>query len=93
MSAKAQKKPDFAALLEQQIRALEAGKAGYKKSDELLDTLINLGAPIGQPIPLKSGEVATINDRFAAKNKVGYGGAVRRYDVDVERASDITRKL
>jgi hypothetical protein len=90
---KAQKKVDFAGLAERHLRALEAGKAGYKAADQLLDELITAGAPVGQPIQLRSGEVVTIKDRFANTNKVGYGGAARRYEIDVERAKDITAKL
>lgn len=93
MSAAARKKVSFALLMERHLRALEAGKAGYKAADLALDDAIAAGAPVGEPIKLASGEVVRIKDRFANTNRVGYGGAARRYEVDVERAEDITRKL
>lgn len=88
-----QKKTNFALLAEQHIRALEAGKAGYKAADQALDAMIAAGVPIGEPIRLRSGEVVTIRDQFADKNKVSSGLSVRRYVVEIERARDITSKL
>jgi len=80
-------------LAEQHIRALEAGKAAYKAADEAMDALIAHGAPVGEPIRLRSGEVVVIRDQFANKNRVSSGLSVRRYVADVERARDITSKL
>jgi len=80
-----------------QQRALEAGKAGYKKADQLVDELVAEAEAgrieVGAPIDLGNGLVGRLIDKFEGKNKVGYGGAARRYDVEISRADDIAKKL
>lgn len=80
-----------------QQRALEAGKAGYKRSDELLEELeaeVKVGRlELDHPVPLGNGQVGRLIDRFAEKSKVGAGLSVRRYEVEITRADDLTRKL
>jgi len=80
-----------------QQRALEAGKAGYKRADELTDELIvELRAGrirLNEPIPLGNGTVGILIDKFEEKDRIGAGLSVRRFDVVIERASDIASKL
>jgi len=83
-------------MLDQQ-RALEAGKLSYKMSDQILDELEQEVAAgnlkLDDAIDLGNGQVGRLVDRFAEKNKVGYGGACRRFEVKVSRADDIAKKL
>ena len=71
-----------------QQRAIAAGKRGYKTSDELTDGLVE-AMKDGRTIPLGNGRAARLVDKFAEKNRVGYGGAVRRYEVEVIEATDV----
>jgi hypothetical protein len=80
-----------------QQRALEAGKAGYKRSDELLEELeadMKAGRiRLGESIALGDGTVGRLLDRFAEKSKVGAGLSVRRYEVEISRADDVAKRL
>jgi hypothetical protein len=80
-----------------QQRALEVGKAGYKKSDDIIDQLVedvDAGRlTIGEFIDLPGGDKGRLIDTFDGKTKKGYGGAVRRYEVEIVKADDITKKL
>ncbi len=71
-----------------QQRAIAAGKRGYKLSDELTEQLCE-HLKDGRSVPLGNGRVARMKDRFADTNKVGYGGAVRRFEVEVTEAEDV----
>jgi len=82
-----------AQLLARHLRSLEVGKAGYKDADAALDEYIASGGKIEQPVPLPTGETATVVDQFATRNRVSSGLSVRRYVVEVERATAITSKL
>jgi len=44
-------------------------------------------------VNLGNGQVGRLIDRFAEKSKVGYGGAARRYEVEISRAEDVTKRL
>jgi len=79
-------------LVARQQRAIAAGKRGYKLSDLLTDQLAE-HLKDGQTVDMGGGRVAKVNDKFAATNRVGYGGAVRRYEVEVVEAEDIAAKL
>lgn len=80
-----------------QQRALEAGKAGYKRADELLDELeadMKSGIiKLNKPVDLGNGQTAVLSDKFAEKSRVGAGLSVRRYEVEISRAADVTAKL
>jgi len=94
----AKQKRTIAGLILSQQKALEAGKLGYKRSDELIDELAAEVAAgrltLDQAVDLGNGQTGKLVDRFAAgKNKVGYGGAVRRFEVEVSRAADVAAKL
>jgi hypothetical protein len=90
-------KRKIAATFLRQQRALEVGKAGYKESDECLEQLeaeLKAGRIMeGEAFPLGNGQIARLNDRFKDKSKVGAGLSVRRYEVEIETATDITNKL
>jgi len=75
-------------LVLRQQRAIAAGKRGYKLSDTLTDELaLHLAA--GRAVSLGNGRVARLKDKFASANRVGYGGAVRRFEVEVTEAEDV----
>lgn len=74
------------------LRAKEAGKAGYKKADTLLEELIPLMKQHG-PVPLNEKQAATLIDKFAEKNRIGAGLGVNRYEIEVDRVADLTSKL
>jgi len=98
MSKSATKKPESAGdLITKQQRALKSGKAGYKKSDAKLDkleALISAGElQPGEWVKLPNGDEGRVIDRFAETNKVGYGGAARRFEVEVRGADGVKKKL
>lgn len=83
-------------LIAKQQRALKTGKAGYKKSDaklEKLEGLISAGElKLGEWVKLPNGDEGRVIDRFAETNKVGYGGAARRYEVEVRGPDGVAKK-
>jgi hypothetical protein len=90
------KKSESAAdLITKQQRALKSGKAGYKKSDAKLDkleALIKAGElKLDEWVKLPNGDEGRVIDRFATTNKVGYGGAARRYEVEVRSADGVKK--
>ena len=74
------------------LRALAAGKAGYKKADQRLEGLIQKMKP-GQAVELPGGQTAELIDKFAVKNRIGAGLGVNRYEIEVSRAEDLVSKL
>lgn len=91
MAVKKEPKPSddqLKKLIVRQQRAIAAGKRGYKLSDELTDQLVE-HLKDGRVVELGGGRVAVLTDKFAQKNRVGYGGAVRRYEVEVAEAQDV----
>ncbi len=78
----------LAKLITRQQRAIAAGKRGYKISDQLTDELA-LHMRDGRTVDLGKGRVGRLNDRFASASRVGYGGAVRRFEVEVTEAEDV----
>ena len=74
------------------LRALEAGKAGYARANELLESLTAAMIP-GLEIRLSATETAVLQDKFAVKNRIGAGLGVNRYEIEVSRVSDVTSKL
>jgi hypothetical protein len=92
-AAKAAEKPELTdealkKMILRQQRAIAAGKKGYKLSDELTDLLLE-HMKDGRVVPLGNGRAARMKDRYADTNKVGYGGAVRRFEVEVKDAEDV----
>lgn len=94
MSAKAQmkRKPDLSVMATALLRARDAGKEAYARADELLDQLIHLGGP-GAKIPIAGGQLVEIVDNFADRSVVWKPAGVRRFDLKVRRAADVTDKL
>lgn len=65
------------------IQARERGKKMYKRSDELLKTLLQEVEP-GQVIPLnEQGKKAVIVDKWAGKTQVVSIAFARRYEIEV----------
>jgi hypothetical protein len=79
-------------LVVRQQRAIAMGKRGYKLSDQLTDELTKHMRE-GRAVPLALGCVARLKDKFAETNRVGYGGAVRRFEIEVSQAEDVTGKV
>jgi hypothetical protein len=75
-------------LIVRQQRAIAAGKKGYKLSDTLTDQL-SLHLAEGRAVEMGNGRVARLKDKFLTATRVGYGGAVRRYEVEVEDGGDV----
>jgi hypothetical protein len=76
------------------LRALEAGKAGYQRHDELLSEIeTEMQAKGLTSATLPTGEVVTLVDQLATASGIPYGGKARRYKLKVSRASDVTAKL
>jgi hypothetical protein len=75
-------------LVLRQQRAIAAGKRGYKLSDQITDELAE-HMKAGRVVDLGGGRVAKLKDKFADANRVGYGGAVRRFEVEVTEAADV----
>lgn len=77
------------------LRAREAGKAGYAKSDELLEEIVQeLQAGKGKAeIKLKDGTTAVLVDNFAKGGKVWKPCGIARWDIKVTRAGDVAAKL
>lgn len=86
------KRQTIAQKIQSYLRALEAGKAGYGKANELLEALVNEMKP-GQIIALEGNQTAQLVDKFAEKNRIGAGLGVNRYEIEVSRAADVTAKL
>jgi len=83
---------DLAGIAVKMLRAKDAGKEAYKRSDDYLLKLLK-HAKVGTVIPIPGGQVVEIVDNFADKNK-GWGhGSVNRFDVKVSRATDVTAAL
>ena len=78
-------------ILKQQ-RALEIGKAGYKRAEQLLEEIIVHLKP-GEAIDLGDGSTAQLVDKFACKNRIGAGLGVNRYEIETKRAAEFTGKL
>jgi hypothetical protein len=70
------------------LRAREAGKAGYEQADQLLEELVQTLKP-GETVQLGNQEAAQLIDKFAAKNRIGAGLGVNRYEIKVSRVSDL----
>lgn len=69
-----------------QQRALDTGRAYYKKADELLEQLVTQLGP-GAKITIGPGQVAEVVDNFAGgKNKAWKPCGVNRFDIKVSRA-------
>ena len=83
----------LAATIAAQVKAKEAGKEAYQRSDELLEELIVAGWRPGSPVKLKDGTTAELLDKFALKNRIGTGMGVNRYEIECSRAKDVTGKL
>lgn len=72
-------------------RALEVGKAGYRKADQLLD---EIAAEAEAGALIRAGDVTfVLVDQFETKTKVSSGLSVRRYKLEEAKASDVTGKL
>ncbi len=92
MSGKAKKKVDLALLATQLLRARDAGKEAYGRADQLLEELLQHAQP-GDQISIGGGQVVELVDQFADRSVVWKPAGVRRFDVKVRRAADLTSKL
>jgi len=81
-SSSAKPKPNAARLVEKYLVALDAGKAGYKKADELLKKLAKVVKP-GEAIELTAGRSAVVEDQFADRDQVGGGYFCKRWKLKV----------
>ena len=81
---KATKQNVAADLLEERFAALDRGREGYQKADELLERLIAT-VGVGGVIRLDDGREYEIEDQFATKNKVWKPCGVSRYDIVKKR--------
>jgi hypothetical protein len=86
------KDPEIKKRIRRYLKALETGKAGYKMANDLLEELIG-ELRVGENVALDRNQVAQLVDKFAVTNRVGAGLGVNRYEIQVSRASNITKKL
>lgn len=89
--SKEAKKPDLAVLVTKYVRAKEAGKRNYKKSDYLIGQIVSLAAG-KKEIELEGGKKLVISDNFKEKDGitdkiiVWNPCAARRWDLEVIEA-------
>ncbi len=91
-ASKSKRKPDLALIATNLLRARDAGKEAYGRADELLEELMQHVA-VGESIALPGGQVVTVVDNFATKNKVWKPCGISRFDIKASRAKDLTSKL
>ena len=85
MSAKKPAAPTPAERVKKLLRCRELGKRRYEQADAILQTLL-ADLKLDEPVDLGDGRTARLVDSFAKGNVAWGHGAVRRYDVKVEKA-------
>lgn len=81
MSAK--RKPDVPKLVDRYLRAREAGKRAYARSDDLIRQISELVRP-GEKIHVRPGLEAVLIDEFADRLVVWTPCGARRWKVEVK---------
>ena len=79
----ANKKPDLASKVARYLKAKEAGKRAYERSDRLMAEIAKEAKP-GEEIVLNvAGRKAVLHDRFAEKDLVWTPCGARRWELKV----------
>jgi len=87
MTGAKKQKANLGTKILEMLGARDAGKAGYAKSDELLEEIVAemLIAGNDGDVVLGDGQIAKLVDNFAKGNKAWKPCGISRYDIKVTR--------